>query len=338
MKKNRHTIHDIARMAGVGAGTVSRVLNNRPNVSEATRERVLRAIRELDYRPSFSARHMRTQRSHLIGFITDEVATTPYAGDIIRGAQERAWADERILLVINVGLNLSMAEAAIETMLERQVEGVIYAAMFHREVMLPANVHKTLTVLANCYAADRALPSVVPDERMGGRVATETLLRAGHRRVGLINVNTLESGMPAALDRFQGYQDALIEAGLPLDEHIVRHGDGSPELGYRYTHELMAESDPPTAIFCGTDRTALGAYDALRELSLRVPEDVAVIGFDNMEIIASALRPPLTTVQLPHYQMGQWAVDYLIRHNLNHSPVSAVQHRLACPLVPRDSV
>lgn len=338
INRNKHTIHDIARLAGVGAGTVSRVLNDRPNVSQATRDRVLRAIEKLDYRPSFSARHLRTRRSHLIGFITDEVATAPYAGDIIRGAQERAWADERFLLVINVGADLGMAQAAVDTMLERQVEGIIYAAMFHRAVTLPDNIHKTITVLANCYATDRSLPSVVPDERSGGRVATQALLQAGHQRVGLINVNTLQSEMPAALGRYQGYQDALAQAGIPLDERIVRHGDGSPELGYRYANELMAEPRPPTAIFCGTDRTALGAYDALREHSLRIPEDVAVIGFDNQEIIASALRPPLTTMQLPHYQMGQWAVDYLTQHMHNHHQPPADQQLLPCPLVPRASI
>lgn len=336
--KRKPTIQDIAETAQVGRGTVSRVLNNHPNVSQETRDRVLAAINELEYRPRFAARHMRTQKSHLIGFLSDEVATTPYAGSIIQGAQEAAWVQERMLLVISVGKSRDMVEAAVETLLEREVEGIIYAAMYHQPVELPETIKLVPTVLANCFAADRSLPSVVPDEITGGYTATKRLLQAGHRRIGFINVFTLNPGIPASVGRWEGYCRALAEYGLEYDEALVRHGHGSAETGYAYTLEMMGLSEPPTAIFCGNDRTALGAYNALAELSLRVPHDVAIIGFDNQEIIAAALRPPLTTMQLPHYEMGEWATQYLMQYADSGEELEPIQHLLTCPLVERQSI
>jgi LacI family transcriptional regulator len=333
------TIQDIAEKAGVSAATVSRVLNNYEHISAKKRQRVEKAMEELDYRPSLTARHMRTQRSQLIGFLTDEVATTPYAGDIIRGAQDATWNQDHILLVISAGHNELHTEEAINAMLGREVEGIIYAAMYHRPVKLPANIYERPTVLANCFVEDRSLPSVVPDEVQGGYEATKQLIAAGHQRIGFINVYTLNPGIPASRGRLAGYKRALEEHGLTFDETLIRYGGGTPDDGYDFTKELMALSHPPTALFCGNDRTAMGAYDALRKLHLDIPQDVAVMGFDNQEIIASALHPKLSTMQLPHYEMGRWAVEYLINRQINpiddESPEQCLLH---CPYVGRESI
>lgn len=335
----RATLQDIARKAGVGAGTVSRVLNNHPYVKEETRERVLKAMEELDYRPSFSARYLRTQRSRLIGFLTDEVATTPYAGDMIRGAQESAWEYDYILLVVSAGDNLTRARSAVDAILEREVEGIIYGAMYHRMVRLPDNIKEGPTVLANCYSHDRSLPSVVPNEVLGGYEATQELLKAGHRRVGFINIHGLNPGIPASVGRLQGYRQALDEHDVAYDESLVRIGDGSPAMGYEYTLDLMRMDNPPTAIFAGNDRTAMGTYDALRELGRKIGKDVAVVGFDNQAIIAGDLHPPLSTMQLPHYEMGQWAFRYLLdKIEGNGSSSEPIQHQLPCPYVKRASI
>ena len=332
------TIQDIAQLANVGPGTVSRVLNDHPNVSEKTRAKVLAAIARMDYRPSFSARHMRTQRSHLIGFLSDEVATTPYAGGIILGAQESAWQEQRILLVVNVGYDTEMMDEVIETFLEREVEGIIYAAMYHREVVLPEKITNVPVVLANCFSANLALPSVVPDEFAGGFAATETLLHRGHRRIGFINVNQLRPGIPASIGRWQGYTAALEAAGIPYDEALVRYGYGEVDHGYQFTHELLAVADPPTALFCGNDRTAMGAYSALQELNCRIPQDVAVIGYDNQDIIARGLRPPLTTMELPHYEMGRRAAHMLLEQIIKGRELEPIRTVVACPLVQRESI
>src|SRR5262245_42681258 len=152
----KYTIEDIAKHAGVSRGTVSRVLNNHPAVSEDTRQHVLDVIEAMEYRPNFSARHMRTDSSNLVGFglITDEVITSPYAVDMIRGAQETLWEQGKVMLVVNAGYGTRLTEASLEALLERRVEGIIYAAMFHRPVELPPKLSQVPVVLANCFSPD----------------------------------------------------------------------------------------------------------------------------------------------------------------------------------------
>jgi LacI family transcriptional regulator len=333
------TISDIAKRAGVSPATVSRVLNNFDYISEDKRQAVLDVMAELDYRPSFTARHMRTQRSKLIGFVTDEVATTPYAGDIIKGAEEAAWENGYILMVISAGEYQERARDAVAALLEREVEGIIYAAMYHRAVSLPDNIFDTPTVLANCFHDKRQMASVVPDEIQGGYDATCALLEAGYQRIAFINVNNLNPGIPASHGRLEGYKQALQQYGIAFNQELVRFGTGTPSDGYNYGMELLGLDNPPTAIFCGNDRTAMGTYDALRELGLRVCDDIAIVGFDNLEVIAAALHPSLSTMQLPHYEMGKWAVEYLLNSDANDmNEGQAVQHKISCPYIERQSL
>ncbi|WP_324668884.1 LacI family DNA-binding transcriptional regulator [Geochorda subterranea] len=332
------TTTDVARLAGVSQTTVSFVLNGKPNVriSEETRARVWKAVEQLAYRPNAVAQGLRRGRSQLIGFVTDQVATTPFAGLIIKGAQDAAWAHKRILLLVNTDNRQEMEEAAVETMLGYQVEGIIYSSWYHRAVNPPACLRETAAILVNCYAEDRSLPSVVPDEVQGGRLATEILLRKGHRRIGFLNKDL---PIPAASGRLQGYRQALAAYGVPFDEELVVYMEGEEqERGYEGLRQLMALSNPPTAVFCFNDRTAMGVYAAARELGLRIPDDLAVMGFDNQEIIAAHLRPALSTVQLPHYQMGWWAVNYLLEAERRFASLPPVQQVLECPFIERESV
>lgn len=331
------TIQEIARRAGVGVGTVSRVLNDSPNVSDTTRTAVRQIMAELNYRPKTAAQTLRTRRSGSLAFITDEIASTPYAVDTIRGAQDAAWQHDLILLTVNTNNNQQLLEAAIDAMLDRQVNGLIFATYFHRAVTVPPSMHRLPAVLVDCYTEDRSLPSVVPDEVQGGQVATEVLLREGHRRIGLINNDELH---PARFGREDGYRRALQSANIPFDPQLVTYQGSSPQAGYVGVKTLMALTEPPTAIFCFNDRAALGAYDALRKLHLRVPQDVAIVSFDNQTLIAANLHPGLTTMQLPHYEMGVWAVNYLLEaaHIAPPAPPALPpQVMLPCPLVLRES-
>ncbi len=186
--------------------------------------------------------------------------------------------------------------------------------------------------------ADHSLPSVVPDERFGGLQATEYLINKGHRRIGLINN---EIPVPAKFGRHAGYQEALSIHNIPYDESLVYEGsDGVPSGGYDGAMHLMPIQDPPTALFCFNDRMAMGAYDALRKLNLSIPKDVAVIGFDNQDLIAADLYPGLTTMALPHYEMGQWAVRHLLELIQDPDLLSngqSLQNKLECPIVERAS-
>jgi LacI family transcriptional regulator len=312
-------MYDVARLAGVSQTTVSFVVNNVSNVNipQETRDRVWAVVEELGWRPNAMARGLRLRHSHTIGLISDEIATSSHAGKIIQGAQDAAWAHTKMLLVVNTDNNSDIEHAALKMMLERQVEGLIYATMYHRTVA-PLLAHAQVPIiLLNCYVADRSLPSVVPDELQGGRTAADVLLRKGHRRIGFIN----EVGpLPAMFGRLEGYKQALAAYGVPFDPRLARSATVTAPEGYRCALELMQLPEPPTALFGFT-----------------IPDDVAIVGFDNLEVIAAQLRPSLTTMELPHYAMGQWAVQYLLEH-ADASHQEPVQHTITCPLIERASV
>ncbi|NLW86155.1 MAG: substrate-binding domain-containing protein [Planctomycetes bacterium] len=330
---------EVAQRAGVSIRTVSRVLNEHPHVANATRERVLRVIEELDFRPNAAARYMRTGQSQLIGFLTDEVAQNVFSYDLIIGAQQAAWEHEKLLFLLNTGNDPEVEIRAINMMRDHQVEGIIYATMYHREIKRSQFPEDIPAILVNCFADDRSLPSIVPDEIGGGRLATETLLKHGHRRVGFVNVAAKE---PAPLGRLEGYRQALANYGIPYDEALVRFieepFEGIATSTYDCVLSLLQMSDPPTGIFCFNDMMALGAYDAVRKSNLRIPEDVAIVGFDNVEILAAQIHPPLTTIELPVFEMGQLAVRMLLGEGDIAQGEQPVQHVIACPLIIRRSV
>ncbi len=330
------TIMDVARRANVSATTISFVLNgvNLREISGETQERVRTALRDLNYRPNAIGQLLRTRQSHTIGFITDQIASTPFATKVIEGAQQAAWAKGKILMIVNTFSDLKLMESAVGVMLERQVEGMIYAAMSHQEVHLPEAFHDIPLVLLDCYSENRAWASVVPDEVAGGETATEALIVKGHKRIGLIN---LPEGMPASIGRLKGYRRALRKHGLAFDQRLVRMSTGKADGGYQVAREFMELPNPPTAFFCATDHSAMGAYEALKEIGLRIPADIAVVGFDNQELISAYLRPPLSTVALPHYEMGRWAVEHTIRQT-EKGEIIPIQHQIQGAFIERESI
>jgi LacI family transcriptional regulator len=342
-------MYDVARAAGVSQTTVSLVVNDVPNsnIPQRTRDRVWAAVEQLGWRPNALARGLSLRRSNTIGVLSDEIATTPHAGRIIQGMQDAAWARGKMLLLTNTSGNPDIESAVLDMLLERQVDGVIYAAMFHRPVTPPAALSTVPTVLLDCYAEDGSLPSIVPDEFAAGRAATEILLRQGHRQIGFLNVCKLlpaASGrhpgyIPAVSGRQSGYEAALASAGVEFDPRLVRSGeDGVATVGRRLALDLLGQANRPTGLFCFNDRMAMGAYDAARQLGLGIPRDVAIVGVDNHELIAPQLDPPLTTLELPHYAMGQWAVQYLLEHVEDGRMPVPIHRRLECPVIERLSV
>jgi LacI family transcriptional regulator len=327
---------DIAQRVGVSRTAVSFVLNNRDDtsVSPATRERILRAAEELGYRPHAAARALAAQRSGLVGLVT-EIVTSPFGMETVKGAQDRSWQDGKFLLIAATEGKPELEQMAIEKLLEQRVEGLIYASGFHREVTLPPIALDVPTVLVHCFDAQGRLPSIVPDEEEGGHSATRRLIEAGHRRIAFIN---LERDTVAAQGRLAGYRRALIEAGVVPEDELVTSVDSSADGGYVAACALLDLTDRPTALFCGTDRIAMGAYDAIKERGLSIPADVAVVGFDNQELIAAYLRPKLTTVALPFHEMGTRGVEMLGAALAAGQPIAAEQVTVGCPLVERSSV
>jgi LacI family transcriptional regulator len=186
--KQRPTSRDVARLAGVSHTAVSFVFNGRAegNLSPATQERIRQAAVQLGYRPDPVARGLRRRRTAVIGLVTDEIASSPFAGRLLRGAMETAWDNEHLVLTVDSGGDPAKEDAAVAELLDRRVDGIIYAAFSLRRVRVPEGLHRTHSVLANCVPEDDSLPAVIPAERAGGRTAARLLLDEGHRRIAHI--------------------------------------------------------------------------------------------------------------------------------------------------------
>jgi LacI family transcriptional regulator len=324
-------IADVAAAAGVSISTVSVALNDvaGARVSPQTRQRIRDAAERLGYEPNGLARGLRRQRSGVVGFLGDEVATTPYAVDMISGAQT-ALREAGLLMLLMSTEGDPTVEAREIAMLRRQrVDGILYATMYHREIVLPDALRGTSTVVLDA-ETDAAVSWVVPDEVSGARDAIGELLRHGHRRIGFV---TNAEPIPATRLRLRGYEGALAGAGLPYDPRLVRAAPPTTEGGYHAAAALLRRADRPTALFCFRDIMALGAYRAAADAGLRIPDDLSIVGYDNMRHIADGLHPGLTTVELPHREMGAWAARTLLSQ-----PAAPDRLRMRGRLVRRGSV
>lgn len=322
------TIKEVAGRAGVSFKSVSRVLNDHPHVTAEMRAKVESAMQELGYSPNAVARTLRSASSPTVGLVIDDSEAFPYASDIIRGAQDAASDLGKVLVITYIDGRESSRAQVLDHLRQWQVEGVAYTSPHHQVISSAELLPFSPLVLVNCTPADPGPAFAVPAEFEGGYVATRTLIDAGHRRIGFISG---PAGFPASQLRREGYLKALADAGISADANLEYVGDWWQESGAAAARALMALSDPPTGIFASNDWMAMGVYDELRALGLSVPTDVSIVGFDNREVIAAHMRPPLTTVALPYYQMGRWAIEALHHRN-------AAGGQFSCSLVQRQSV
>ena len=325
---------DVGRMAGVSATTVSFVLNENSGqkISAETRQRVLQAVADLGYRPNRMARGLRTRRTATIGFVTDEIAVEPFAGATILGANDVAWASGNLLLVVNTTRETRIVSDAVDELLDRRVDAIIFAVVGTRLVTVPEAIKSVPTVLLNGHVSGGLLPSVLPDEVEGGRAAAEMLITAGHRRLAYL---TGQAALWPTRARLRGFRKALASAGLDPAEAIVRRGNYRADSGYQLARDLVREGRVPTGILCGNDRMAIGAYLALQEAGLRVPDDVSLVGYDDQVDLAADITPALSTIRMPYYQMGRWAAEKVVSKTVGTLPARTY---LPCPPVPRRSV
>jgi LacI family transcriptional regulator len=333
----RAGIKDVAREAGVSVTTVSKVLNGHEGtrIAEGTRLRVLETAQRLNYTPSAVARTLRTQESQTIGFVSDRIATTPFAVEMIKSAQEVAWERGYLLFLMDTGGDPQMERAVLESLLRQQVAGIVYACMYHRVIPVPEGLPPD-AVLLDARADDGSRRAVVPDDHGGALAAVRELLDHGHRRIAYLDT---EDPIEASLLRYKGYEQALRERGVAPDPALHLRLRTDPAGGLEAAGRVLElpAAQRPTALFCFNDRVAMGAYRAGRHRGLQIPQDLSIVGFDDQQFIASDLEPPLTTVALPHAAMGRWAIETLLG-DVNDVPKGEETYLMPCPLVRRKSV
>jgi LacI family transcriptional regulator len=279
---------------------------------------------------------LRTKRTATIGYVIDEAVRDPFAGAAIAGAHDFARRHRSLLLVVHTNRDARIRRAAIEDLLDRQVDAILFAVVGTHRVTLPETVLKVPVALVDCYTTQggrfAGLPTVLPDEQAAGHSAARLLLDAGHHDIAFL------AGLPgswATRARLRGIRAALTEAGHDPRRLRLRHGTFRADSGHELTRTILADGPRPTALVCGNDRMAFGAYLALGEAGLRIPRDMSVVGFDDHHELAADIRPALTTIRLPYYEMGSWAVEHVLPSS--RPPTETTVH-LPCPVVVRDSV
>ena len=333
----RPTMIDVAERAGVSQATVSLVLNSVPDVriSTSTRNRVVEAARELQYRNHRRSAEAPAGGMRTIGLLIDEVRTTPFATSFIEGARDEAARNDCLLAIYCTGGDARLEGAALDMLATTRLTGVLYTRQITQAVVPPDRLEQVPTVLLNCHERRRRFPSLVPGDLAGAFSATEHLLKAGHRRIAHL---AGEKWTEAARDRSLGYRQAMTTWDVPFDPSLLVSGGWTLPGGRDMTARLLASPEPPTAIFCFNDRMALGACEAIRASGLRVPEDISVVGFDDEDLAAYA-TPPLTTVVLPHDEMARWAVSAVLDRDGTPFPEREARRiKIECPLVERGTV
>ncbi|SDH16204.1 transcriptional regulator, LacI family [Microbacterium sp. 77mftsu3.1] len=342
MTRNRVTLADVARAAGMSRTTASLVLSGRGDemrIAEASQERVRLVAAELGYRPNMISAGLRSGTSRTLGFISDSVATSQLAGDMIKGALEGARRHGHMLFIGEYEGDDTERERLIDAMLDRQVDGVILASMFTRERPVPAALAGRNVVLLNTLPEGPAknAHAILPDELDAGRRAARLLLERGHRDIHLIGAGPTPADVPrstiAGRERLEGILDELTGAGLsPASGRKL--SIWLPADGWKATADLIATGVRSGAIIAFNDRIAFGAYQAVSEAGLTVPGDFSIVSFDDHQL-ASWVHPGLTTFAIPHFDLGLRAVEMLLTTPAE-SPASV--ERLPMPLRSRGSV
>lgn len=327
----RVTLMDVAQRAGVSRTTASFVMTGRKDmrISVDAQERVLKAARELNYRPSLLARSLRTNRSQTIGMLSDGVAADAFAGEMIRGSLTTALLSEHLLFIAETGGDPALEKRLMHSMLDRGVGGFVLASTYTKKVRVTAELRTHPVVLVNCVARSRTVPTVIPDERNAGRSATRVLLKHGHTD-GIVLVGETPPNIIAAVERLAGITDVLRGQGLELARSIPTMW--WPDHAFSAVSEYLANGHRPSAMICLNDRIAMGAYQACQAAGLAVPEDISLVSFDDSDL-AGWLQPKLTSVAIPHFEMGRRAIEILLSE---HRPPDV--HMIPMALRERDSI
>ena len=302
-------LEDIAKETGFSISTVSRVLSNSSYpVSDQIREKVLSVAEEMGYEPNIAARSLRTDRTNTIGIIVDDLLS-PFTPPIVRGIQDYLNENGFLSLIVNSDWDPEQEQAAIKTLLSRPVDGIIFVEYSHQTTSDVLERSEKPRVFVHRLFGSPIKNSVVPDDYYGASLAIAHLLGLGHHRIGYING---PENWHTCRARLSGYQDTLASHKLPFEPALVQPGDWEIESGYAAAKNLLQLAERPTAIFAANDTMALGAIYAIQDAGLHVPEDVAVVGYDNRNFTKTC-RPRITTVSMPVIEMGGVAAELLLR-------------------------
>lgn len=301
-------IHDVARLANVSIATVSRVLNpGSHKVNTETAEKVRQAVKELDYRPNALARALQMKKTMTIGVIIPDISNHYYA-EIVRGIQRVAEREGYNIILQNTERNQDQIVKSIYLLREKIVDGIIFSGgtINGYEPLSALKELRNRVVVIGRHDVD--FPAIMVDNIAGATIAVEHLIDAGHKRIGLIGWS---EDSTTAKDRLSGYKNALAQNSCHFEPSLIRQGQLTPESGYNEAKELLSQGKRPTAIFAGNDQMAFGVIYAAIEMGLRVPEDLAVIGFDNIPL-CSFFVPPLSTIEVPMFTLGSDSMETLV--------------------------
>jgi len=326
------TIVEVAEKAGVSLGTVSRVMNNDVHVAPETRERVSTVMREMGYVANRQARGLKGSRTNVIGILAPDLGTG-YIGEILHGVDAELGLHQFDLMLFTTHRTATKEASYVANMVQGMVDGLL--VILPRN---PADYTGILTrrnfpfVLIDHQGTGNPCPAVGAASWQGGYNATEYLIKLGHTRIGFI---TGSMDLGAAIDRLEGYKSALQVHHIPIDPQLIYEGTFFQPDGYAGGSTLLKLENPPTAIFASNDVMAMGAMDAIRTRGLRIPEDVSILGFDDIPQ-AAMVRPALTTVRQPLEEMGRLATQMLI-DQLKNPDKEIGRVELPTQLIVRDS-
>lgn len=328
-KRRKITIQDVARTAKVSVSTVSRVLNGKVDVASETQDRILSVIDDLGYTTNLAARSMRSQQNNLVGLIMPDIAY-PFAVEVMKGVNRAIAESEFDLLVYTTGDvrksgRASHEEKYVSLLTNSIADGVIIVAPVAGGFSTDAPIVSIDPVVSN-----PKYPAVHATNYQGALAAMEYLVGLGHRRIGYISGR---AELESSSRRLKGYQDALEKAGIPVDPQLIASGDYTTKTGITGTQYLLGLEEPPTAIFASNDQMAMGVFQIAEEMGIRIPEDLSVMGFDN---ITESKYMGLTTVDQFISDMGYVATQMLIKI-INGVPLEEQTYRMQTQLVVRNS-
>jgi DNA-binding LacI/PurR family transcriptional regulator len=302
----RVSIKDIAKAAGVSHSTVSRALSDSPLVSDETKGRIQRLAQEMGYSPNTLARSLVTRQTYTVGVVVTTIAD-PFVAEVVQGIEATAHDYNYTVILCSSGAKPEREIAAVEMLRSKRVDGVIVTSSRIGALYLEhlERIGAPIVLINNHNEqSGRYTFTVTVDNRHGGCLATEHLVQLGHRRIAYV---TAPADHSSDLDRMAGYRQALVAGGIEPDAALIVPGNGRADGGERGLQALIELSEPPSAVFCYNDMTAIGLMHAARQVGLSVPRDMAVVGFDDIPF-ASYFYPPLTTIAQPKVEMGRLAM------------------------------